>query len=1325
MSEGISQSGSVAEQAGVKFEEYVSMLASTMEITRLAGSQVGNAFKTIFSRMGRVKDSAILEETETSTESINKMEEALDGLGIKLRDSRTGDFKPTGEVLGELATVWQTLSKAEQSYIAETGAGVRQKNIFLALMESMSGETERYTSLLKEAQNAEGAGEKAQETYMSSLEAKINQLKTTTTEMWQTLIDSGVVSAFVDGLETIVSGISSISKAINTLADGAVPVVVATTIAFTTLGATWTSIGTKIAVLKGGFAELKGSLIATTLGLKNSATATKVLSADAIKTVGVLRTLAGALAGIGVGLAISAVVGLFQKMANKAKEAREEFAKMTEELNAQTQKVSSLAELIDKQEEYTKVLSEGVGTTEELYNATSSLEEVEKEIANMLPSATTAWDKYGEAKAGNIETNKNLLEVEKELQKTMLENTVLSGQATAEKNSKAMEAKLKKMEEYKTKLLKAQEELDRVEEEKKNVQFEYENKQLYSRARIETENIDNYSSKMQTLQSEINDCAGVVDDYNRAVKKLNEEHETSYKTVDDLSTIYSILEQSKNGARISSEEYLAQLEEEKKTEEELLEIKKEIQATSDKAFSGSYDDMKKELNEAIDLSEEYKSILKDITDEQGNFNPKGELTISTVQKIVSDHQELVGYLGDERAMYDFIIAKLQECGEQAENSYRAMMFNSEEYFSQNIAGTSQWEGFLLKVLKNLEGANYKYYNLNADAMKTELQNAKSLAQARLTIESQMLEKLARKKKEAMEAEARANELANQIAISGAEGEHFRRLWAKAQEQKKQYDAMLAEYNALINDLNNLGNSITVPGNIISGISKPGSSSSTGGSKDSDDLELEIDRYYKLNKAIQDVNHQLQLNDSAKQTATGEEYVKLLEEENRLLEQQKKLYQDLRAEQLKELNEKKSQLGKHGFNIDSNNQITNYAERLKQLQDWANSATGDEKRKRQEEVKRIEALVNAYIQLNESIQQTDQTIGDFNNQLADNKQEMEDYYNSLLDKVTEVEDKITSALEKEIEKRRKAIEDEYDERVKMIQKTKELYNKQNQEEDYKKNLSTEQQKLSELQQAINEAMRDTSQAGRARLAELQKQFAEQQGKIESMILQHERDKANDRFDEEIKQAEDEKDKALASFDAKYDEKAIAQMVTELIANGWTQIGDEIISVEEIYRDFEDMFGDGMTILGDKIKEEFIANLKEAQEIMKNMGDIFDKLGINADFAFSNGNSGSGRMATFAHSSSDSNATPMSRAVTTNPSLGGTSVGAVSGAIKQLGGGNYIGENNSTVEINFENLVNVQGNVMKDLVPQLKDVVNQAVKELDTMLTSTIKTRMGRI
>lgn len=43
MSEGISQSGSVAEQAGVQFEEYVAMLSSTMEITRLTGSQVGNA----------------------------------------------------------------------------------------------------------------------------------------------------------------------------------------------------------------------------------------------------------------------------------------------------------------------------------------------------------------------------------------------------------------------------------------------------------------------------------------------------------------------------------------------------------------------------------------------------------------------------------------------------------------------------------------------------------------------------------------------------------------------------------------------------------------------------------------------------------------------------------------------------------------------------------------------------------------------------------------------------------------------------------------------------------------------------------------------------------------------------------------------------------------------------------------------------------------------------------------------------------------------------------------------------------------------------------
>ena len=234
----------------------------------------------------------------------------------------------------------------------------------------------------------------------------------------------------------------------------------------------------------------------------------------------------------------------------------------------------------------------------------------------------------------------------------------------------------------------------------------------------------------------------------------------------------------------------------------------------------------------------------------------------------------------------------------------------------------------------------------------------------------------------------------------------------------------------------------------------------------------------------------------------------------------------------------------------------------------------------------------------------------------------------------------------------------------------------------------------------------------------------------MIRDHERDNANERFDKEIDEAEEQRDKALESFDAKYDEKAIAQMVTELIANGWTQIGDEIIDCENLYKDFEDTFGEGMTILGQKIKEEFIDSLKEAQQILKNMGDIYSGLGLTTPYNSPGVQNGrSVVVSSYSLGGSDAQgeaSTPMMARATTNPYLAQDSISrTVSSRANLLDRISVSGDTISTINVAFESLVNVQGNVMEDLVPKLNDVVQRAVKEMDKNLSNNLKSRLGQL
>lgn len=1266
--------------------------------------------------MGRVKDNSILEETETTTASINDMEGALKGLGIALRDTTSGDFRDTSEVLGELSEKWQGMSKAEQSYIAELGAGVRQKNIFLALMESMSGEAERYSSLLGEATNAEGASADAQEIYMESLEAKMNALKATTTEMWQSLINSNVIGGFIEVLNTFVTAITKVANMLNGMGKHTVPIVVGLSTAFVLLGKNTGGLLGKIISLKAGFVETKGKLFNLVTGTKGASKQMQALSADAEATVTTMRTLASALGGIVVGVGISLLVTAIDNIANSAKKAKEEFQEMVSSFEEEASRVTSIEKLITEQEELNVILEGNTGTNEELLESVQRLEEVEKQIADLLPGATDAWTVYGEAKASNIEINKELLESEKETLKQTLENTAIGGETIAKNAETAMRKAVEGSEDAKQKILEYQKAIDDLESKrgtKGNSDFMLDRQ------------ISDYTSKIESLRGEIRDYGetiseneSTVNTYNKTIKKLNEEHGTSYDTVSSLSDVYKQLSISKGELAEETERLTEAVEKERQAQEKIEGIVASSMESMKSSFA-SYEDGKKAMDDLIEKSNEYRSIVKDIIDENGNFDPDKFLTASTIQDIINNHQELVGYLDDEQALYDYIVQALQNFGQEAGQAYQLMMANSEAYFSASIKGTANWEDFTVKVHNNLSKLNSDYYRNNAVGMQKELNNAQTLAQARATLEANCAKTIAQIWQKYYSTYEKTVEQRG-FKSSFDRFSDFKNMTTEINETKNAYAQLIA-------DLEKLPSSIKVPNSITNAIGSITGSNSTANKNTVDDLDLQIDRYYKLQKAIKDVNHELELNQSKQETATGREKIKLIEEEIALLEKQKRAYQDLRAEQLRERNELKGSIGNHGFNVDSNNQITNYNQRLKELENWANSASGDTKKERQESVKKIKELVDAYISLNEAIQGTDETIADFNGQIHDNKEEMKDYYSELLDQVQTVEDKITEALEKEIEKRRKAIEDEYNLRVKTLQKTKDLYNKANEEEDYKNELATEQSKLTELQNAINVAMRDTSNAGKARLAELQKQYQEQQSKIEGMITDHERDKANERFDEEIENAEAERDKALESFDAKYDEKAIAQMVTELIANGWTQIGDEIIDVENLYKDFEDTFGDGMTILGEKIKEEFIASLKEAQEVLKNMDDIYSRLGLTTGFNATGTREGSKSISTFSLGGTTSaEGAPMMARATTNPGLAQESIGtAVLGRAKSLEDIQVMGDTISTVNVSFDSLVNVEGNVMKDLIPQLNDVVKQAVKEMDKTLTNNLKSRLGQL
>lgn len=141
--------------------------------------------------------------------------------------------------------------------------------------------------------------------------------------------------------------------------------------------------------------------------------------------------------------------------------------------------------------------------------------------------------------------------------------------------------------------------------------------------------------------------------------------------------------------------------------------------------------------------------------------------------------------------------------------------------------------------------------------------------------------------------------------------------------------------------------------------KNGDSSDKDSGKDVKDLELELNRYYKLENALSIVEDKLADISRAKDTAYGDDKIKLMDREQAQYSAQIKLLQQYQAELEKERAEKRKTLASNGFTFDSSGEITNLNERLTALQNAANKLSGDAKEQAIERVKKLQEEASRY------------------------------------------------------------------------------------------------------------------------------------------------------------------------------------------------------------------------------------------------------------------------------------------------------------------------------------------------------------------------------
>ncbi len=186
------RTSSVAKDMGVSINQLASMITVVSAKTRLPAETIGQAFKTIFTRMEAVK---LNKDVDEFGESISDVEKTLRKYGIEVRDTNHS-FKNMGVVMEEVMIKWKELGESgktvDQSMIASALAGVRQANIIRALMDSQ----EEYNKALDITASSLGTTTERYKIYTDNIEASGNRMKAAWESAWAATINPEAIIFF-------------------------------------------------------------------------------------------------------------------------------------------------------------------------------------------------------------------------------------------------------------------------------------------------------------------------------------------------------------------------------------------------------------------------------------------------------------------------------------------------------------------------------------------------------------------------------------------------------------------------------------------------------------------------------------------------------------------------------------------------------------------------------------------------------------------------------------------------------------------------------------------------------------------------------------------------------------------------------------------------------------------------------------------------------------------------------------------------------------------------------------------------------------------------
>lgn len=396
LAEATSRVAASADLAGVSLNRLLGYEAAVGEASQESMSVIGNAFKSIFSRMSNIKAGNLeLIDEDGTTQTLSDVETVFSNIGVPLRDS-ANEFRNFGDVLDEVAAKWSNLSSVQQAAVSQSLGGVYQSNRVKLLFEN-------YDKALQYEQIAESSSgtamAKFEDGYLNSIEAKTKSLQAAFEGLSSNLISRDTINGILEATQALVEFLDKTNLVKGALAGIAVG-----------------------GALK-GFSLISAGIVKATADITSFGDAAKkAFSALKANPIGVISTV--------VGLATAAWSSYNQSV-------EESIQRSKDITSAWDESNSSLNEQIAKYKELKSQLDSGTLTPAEEYSTRQQILDLQTQITSQ----------YGDQVEGVNLVNGALDDQIAKLQQIAAENAKTTLNKSMEEYDKATE-QMEKMREY-------------------------------------------------------------------------------------------------------------------------------------------------------------------------------------------------------------------------------------------------------------------------------------------------------------------------------------------------------------------------------------------------------------------------------------------------------------------------------------------------------------------------------------------------------------------------------------------------------------------------------------------------------------------------------------------------------------------------------------------------------------------------------------------------------------------------------------------------------------------------------------------------------------